>query len=650
MIAMLAVAFRASPDVVALVRTTGEVLFVNRAIPGLDPEHLEAAKITDHFSLPSDLLAHHRHVAEARESESFEAAATRSSVYRLTISPVVLDDGSIVLLDTAVDITAQKRLEDTLRRSEALLVDTHGVAHLGTWEWDITQPIATWSDELYRIYGLTPETYTPSYEAYLAMVHPEDRETVRRATEAVFRDHTPYSHDERIVRPDGSTRYLHTWAYPVLGDDGALLKLIGVCQDITDRKVAENALADRARELACANERLREEMVERERAEVRLRQAHKLEAICRLAGGIAHDFNNLLGVIVGQSSHLQGKLAPSDPLRDHLAEITGAGRLAARLVQQLLAFSRGKLLQREVLDLSRVLTDVSGFLRSAVGDGVELVVRVDDPAPYIAGDRSQIEQVIINLAVNAREAMPEGGRLTVEVFDARKLEGTTLPEGLDPDASFIVLSVSDTGVGMTESTVARVFDPYFTTKAEGTGLGLSTVYGIAHQSGGTVVVASTLGKGSRVLVFFPRARASEHPEGAAPGFAGARSLTILLVDDHAALRLSMRQQLLDLGYAVIDTGDPLDAVEIANRGEQIDLLLTDIVMPKMSGHELAEHVRAKSPATKVLFVSGWADSIVPRLELRPDVRLLSKPFTTSELATAIEAAFEADTSGERRPA
>jgi signal transduction histidine kinase/ActR/RegA family two-component response regulator len=628
---------------VALVRTSGEILSANRAFAALDPERLEATQIADHFTAPHDFLACHQRVAQSRESESFEAMAADRSVYRFTISPVVLDDGTVVLLDTAADVTAQKQREDTLRRTQALLVDTHGVAHLGTWEWDVTQPHATWSDELYRIYALTAETYTPSYEAYLTMVHPEDREAVRLATEAVFRDHTPYSHDERIIRPDGSTRYLHTWAYPVLGDDGKLVKLVGVCQDITDRKLAENALAERARELALTNERLREEMLERERIEARLRQTHKLEAIGRLAGGIAHDFNNLLGVIVGQSSHMQGKLAADDRLRENVTEIMGAGRLAARLVQQLLAFSRGTPPHREVLDLSRVVSDLTGFLQSAAGAGIELVVRLDAPTPYISADRSQIEQVVINLAVNARDAMPDGGRLTVEIADMHDLEGTTLPEELDPETAYIVLAVSDTGIGMAESTIPRVFDPYFTTKEQGTGLGLSTVYGIAHQSGGAVVVESTEGKGTRVLVFFPRTPALAYPECASPRSETTRSLTILLVEDQVALRLTMRQQLLDLGHAVLDFGEPLDALAVVERGEHIDLLLTDIVMPRISGLELAERVREARPETKVLFVSGWAESMVPRLELPPGVQLLHKPFTSRELATALETTFDSRT-------
>ncbi len=362
----------------------------------------------------------------------------------------------------ATDITAKKAELDRLRRAEALLVDAQGVAHLGTWEWDPAMPTATWSNELYRIYGLTPETYTPTYEAYLAKVHPDDRAHVMAATEQVFTKHEPYSHDERIFRPDGSIRYLHTWAHAVLDETGKLARLIGVCQDITDRKLAEIALES----------------------------SQKLEAVGRVAGGIAHDFNNILGVVLGHSSMLLRR-ATGDRDQKQLSEIISAVDRAGKLTAQLLAFARQGPVVRAPVQLDRTIAELVPLLTNMVGERIELVCEIVDEPVVIVGNATQIEQVVMNLAVNARDAMPDGGKLRIAT-------------AVDGDRA--VLEVSDTGIGMTEEIRRQIFEPFFTTKpaGQGTGLGLATVYGIVKETGGSIAVTSEPGAGTTFAIAFPR--------------------------------------------------------------------------------------------------------------------------------------------------
>jgi PAS domain S-box-containing protein len=585
--------FARSPVLVIAATPDGRVLFSNRG----------GADVAEIFAAPSrvDLASLLARVAASRTAESLEATSAdpaARTIYMLNVAPIVDGDRVSALLCVGLDITERKTREERMRRSEALLVDTQGVAHLGTWEWDVTQPLAEWSDELYRIYGETHETYTPTYEGYLKKVHPDDRAHVMAATEAAFSDRKPYSHDERIFRPDGSIRYLHTWGHAICDDHGKLLKLIGVCQDITDRKQAEEALAG----------------------------ARKHEAIGRLAAGIAHDFNNVLGVILGNVSAMQAELPERDPSQASLEEVVTATGQGARLTQQLLAFSRGQTVGSETLDLGRIVVGLGDFLRRAVGKHIDLRVRVDETV-FIQANRSQIEQVVMNLVVNARDAMPEGGLLAVEVAGARDLRA--LPNELDPSKDYAMLSVTDSGEGMPESVRGRAFDPYFSTKAGGHGLGLATVEGIAKQARGTVSVASAVGQGTTFRVYLPRVSAAA-PAKEAHAFSG----TILLVDDHDIVRRSIGSLLQDIGFTVLEAGDPHEALHLAeSTKEPIDLCITDCVMPRMSGTEVARRVRALRKETKIVLMTGLVDEA----SHAPDasVPVLRKPFTTAELEAVL---------------
>ena len=361
--------------------------------------------------------------------------------------------------------------------------------------------------------------------------------------------------------------------------------------------------------------------------EEQLRQAQKMEAVGRLAGGIAHDFNNLLTAISGYSEFLIAGLE-DERQRRHADEIRKAAARAASLTGQLLAFSRRQVLQPRVLDLNAVVSDMDMMLRRLIGEDVELIALLDTDLGAVLADPTQIEQVIVNLAVNARDAMPHGGSLTIETANV----------GGD-DGAAVELRISDTGIGMTDAERAQLFDPFFTTKQGGTGLGLATVYGVVEQSGGTIEVDSASGMGASFRICLPRA--STPVEQSTPTrirSAPERGTeTILLVEDETVVRQLVAEILQTSGYAVLQAGDGPSALELLRRhSDPIDLLLTDVVMPGMSGPDVAAAVASLRPGTNVLYMSGYTDSaIVHHGVLEPGIAFLQKPFSADDLTRKV---------------
>jgi PAS domain S-box-containing protein len=387
---------------------------------------------------------------------------------------------------------------------------------------------------------------------------------------------------------------------------------------------------------------------EREHLEAQLLQAQKIEAVGLLAGGIAHDFNNLVTAILGYADLALRRLSPQDPMRRNLEEITRAAERAAALTQQLLAFSRKQILQPRVLDVREVLERAQSLLQRLIGEDIDLVLRAESTVGRVRVDPVQLEQVLLNLAINARDAMPQGGTLVLEAEDA-DLDEAFARDHLGAQAgAFVMLAVSDTGHGMDRETQARVFEPFFTTKelGKGTGLGLSTVYGIVKQSGGYIWVYSEPGRGTTFKVYLPR-MVGETDEAAveahAPAPAARGTETILLVEDEDAVRELVEELLQAVGYQVLAAARPEEALRLAKRHDgPLHLLVTDVVMPQMAGPDLARHLRGIRPDVKVLYLSGYSPGIVAdRGVLEDGAMFLQKPFSAEALETKVRETLDA---------
>jgi signal transduction histidine kinase len=384
----------------------------------------------------------------------------------------------------------------------------------------------------------------------------------------------------------------------------------------------------------------RQAEAERQRLEEQLRQAQKMQTIGQLAGGVAHDFNNLMTVVLGYASVLMQNAGPGHPWYGMLREISLAAERAADLTRQLLAFSRKSMLQLRVLDLNAVLADVASLLRRLIGEPVELVTRLAPDLPPITADRRQLEQVVLNLATNARDAMAGGGTLVLATSKVVFGEADVLTRPETRPGPYVCLTVEDTGCGMDEATRSRLFEPFFTTKEQGkgTGLGLATVYGIVKQTGGHVEVESSPGRGTTFRVYLPAdAGATAAPAGASPvGELVPGRGTVLLVEDEPGVRALARDVLRHSGYTVLEARHGVEALELSRAFEgPIDLLVTDVIMPQMGGPQLADHLRRERPGIRVLCLSGYADRAEPSTSLGCKGTLLTKPFSAAELTRAV---------------
>jgi two-component system cell cycle sensor histidine kinase/response regulator CckA len=399
-------------------------------------------------------------------------------------------------------------------------------------------------------------------------------------------------------------------------------------------------LERRVRQVSDANKALADEIAERARLEEQLRHSQKLEAVGRLAGGVAHDFNNLLTAIIGYSDLLLGELDAADPRSEYADEIRKAGDRAASLVQQLLGFSRKQMISPTIVDLNNVLAESQKLLERVIGEDVRLDVIESEYPVHVLIDPVQIDQILVNLVVNARDAMPDGGTVTLRAAWVSLAEEDC---DFNPEAKageYCMLEVSDSGVGMDESTLAKIFEPFFTTKdkSKGTGLGLATTYGIVKQNGGFIDVLSHLGFGTTFRIFLPLQRATEKQESVAK----ARALrgggeVVLLVEDEVVVRTLAGRALRERGYQVLSAGNAEDARVIWNKSmRDIDVLVTDVIMPGMDGKRLAEHLRRDRPDMPVLFMSGYDDELLDRHDVFDDRSdFIPKPFTVEGFSTKL---------------
>jgi len=507
------------------------------------------------------------------------------------------------------EITERRRLEEQLRDSESKLRSIVDNIGLGVLLLSPEMRILELNHQMRRWFpGVLPEE---PHLCYQALNDPaQDARCPNCPTHVTFQDGKVHEAVVRISRPDGphSCRIISS---PVLDAEGRISHAIEIIEDVTERVSLEEQLL----------------------------QSQKLEAIGQLAGGVAHDFNNMLTVIIGYSEELLDRLQSTDPMREPIGEILMAGQRSAALTRQLLAFSRKQVLQAEVLDLNHVVRNLEKMLDRLIGEHIQLTTEVSEELAAVEADPHQVEQVIMNLAINARDAMPHGGRLTIQTGNVG-LDALYAGERTDVTLkNFVLLTVSDTGSGMSEETKNKIFDPFFTTKENGSGLGLSTVYGIVKQLEGTIRVSSEVGKGTTFQIFLPRARMTPPAYGPAADAIAVHTgeVTILLVEDEPILRRLAQSMLSGLGYratAVSSGAEALAAFE--EKGMRPDLVITDVVMPGMSGRELLDRLRRIQPRLRALYISGYTDSMIARHgAVDSRTPLLQKPFTRRELAVKI---------------
>jgi len=505
----------------------------------------------------------------------------------------------------------RRRTEAALRESEARLKLALAASGMGVWEWDARADSVFWSPECRAILGVDDPGLTR--QDFLRLLHPEDEARVIAAWKHALETHSPLAVETRIVRPTGEVRWLANHGSAEWDDNGRPLRMVGTTQDVTERRQLEE----------------------------QLRQSQKMEAIGQLAGGLAHDFNNILTVIEGYSTLLEQNLIETE---EASREISLAVERAAGLSRQLLTFSRKQVMQPRDLDLNAVVIDMTKMLRRTLGEDITLAVESAPDIPLIHADQGMMEQVILNLGVNARDAMPNGGRLlistTAVTIPDSGASGPADHPGV-PGRPGVCLRVSDQGCGIPAEILPRIFEPFFTTKEvdKGTGLGLATVHGIVKQHRGSIRVTSEVGHGATFEITLPASKAAAAPFSSKPadpvGKGGHE--TILLVDDEMTLRVMVKRALNQFGYSVLEAASGKQALAVFDESrDAIDLLLTDMVMPDgMSGKDLAEQLEAKSPNLRVLYTSGYSAELVSRGLNAQDVHFLQKPYSMRRLATAI---------------
>ncbi len=673
---------------------------------------------------------------------------------------------SVPSLALAADVAMRRSSEDSLRRTQAELdrrvrertaalneANTHlmeaqRLGNLGSWTWDIASNRISWSDQLYQIYGTSPEGFRGTLDEFIGFVHPDDRAQVAESVASALQSGKSFNHEERIVRPDGSIRHLHSTGEVIRAANGEAVRMLGICVDVTERKQAEQALReseqnyrlllkgardyaiymldtdgrvrswndgaqrlkgyeaddiigrhfriflpDELRKSDIADQALltaaregqyeaeiwlmrkdgsrffalvvmdairnesgdllgftklvrditeqREAQIALEQAKEQLAQAQKMEAIGQLTGGIAHDFNNLLMIVSGYAQILQGRLKDAKEKQAVEAIRAAAGR-GEKLTRQLLAFSRRQQLMPVMVDLRQRIDGVRDMLVPSLRGNIELVCEIEDKIWPVEVDLGELELALVNIAVNARDAMPEGGTITLSARNVVLKPGSAAG-ALEGD--FVALAIIDTGCGMPPEVLARVFEPFYTTKpvGKGTGLGLSQVHGFAMQSGGAATVSSEVGKGTVVTIYLPRARAElaldvdENFEGE-PDFGEG---TVLLVEDSREVAEVTSTLFEQLGYRVVRSENAAEALRHLQQGIHFDLLFSDIVMPgPMNGLALAQACRDNFPDIPVLLTSGYSDA-AQLADGRFDI--LRKPFELAALERAIETVI-----GERR--
>ncbi|RMS94596.1 Sensory box sensor histidine kinase/response regulator [Pseudomonas coronafaciens pv. oryzae] len=599
------------------------------------------------------------HVAKTGEPASFENYAKAFERWFEVKAVRVGEPADRQIAVMFSDVTARRDAEERLRTSEAISRENvervqlalAAGAIIGTWHWDLLSDRFAVDEAFSRAFGLEPALGHEglSLEQVIATVHPEDRPGLIEAINAVITEGSLYAHQYRVRRADGIYYWIEANGRVDRAEDGTPLSFPGVLINVDERRTVA-AERDRATAaLRSLNDTLEQRVAARTtelmQAEEKLRQSQKMEAVGQLTGGLAHDFNNLLAGISGalelMSTRIeQGRWSDVDK---YIVTAQGAAKRAAALTHRLLAFSRRQTLDPQPTDVNRLMKGMTDLIQRTVGPSI-LVETIGTPGlwPTLV-DASQLENALLNLCINARDAMPDGGRITIDASNRWVEDGATQVHDL-PEGQYLSLCVTDTGTGMTPEVMAKAFDPFFTTKpiGQGTGLGLSMIYGFANQSGGQVRIQSEVGKGTSIFIYLPRydgAAVRDESDALIPPVEFTQSgETILIVDDEPTVRMLLTDSLGDLGYTLIEAADSLAGLKMLRSDVHIDLLITDVGLPGgMNGRQMADAGREVRPQLKTLFITGYAENAaIGDEQLGPGMRVLTKPFAIDALTSRVQ--------------
>jgi two-component system, cell cycle sensor histidine kinase and response regulator CckA len=569
------------------------------------------------------IMERDRAVVQSGEAQTYEEPATAAGVtrtYLATKGPYRDPSGKVIgLLGICRDISDRKLAEEAMRRSQQKLHIHFEHTPLAVVEWDLHFHVTAWNPSAERVFGYSREEAVGQHGSFI--VPAQFRQNVDRVWQDLLNQKGGVRNTNDNVTKDGQTITCEWYNTPLVDDSGRVLGVASLVQDVTERFALEE----------------------------RLRQSQKMEAVGRLAGGVAHDFNNLLTVILGYSQILAEGVPAGSRLAESTAQIKSAADRASGITRQLLAFSRKQVLSPRVINLNDIMLNLDSLLRRLIGEDIEVLTVPDNALGSVKADPGQLEQVIMNLALNARDAMPRGGKLTLETSNAQLDESYARRHQPAEPGRYVMLAVSDTGHGMTAETQARIFEPFYTTKevGKGTGLGLSMVYGIVKQSGGYIWVYSEPDRGTTFKIYLPRVDQPVESSGAEhlPRAVQRGTETILLVEDDAQLRQLSSSVLAHCGYKMLVASSPEEGLAICKENHRdIRLLITDVVMPRMNGRQLAEQIVQVSPNVRVLYISGYtSNAIVHYGVLDPGLWFLPKPFTLSSLIAKVREVLDSPT-------
>lgn len=623
-----------APYGIALIDNDGKFIYINPAftnITGYALEDISSGRKWFHIvsffvEYREEIIkSQKRDVVEKCIEKTFSITCKNGEIKEIEFRPTLLDDGRIVVI--LFDITERKRAEEALSHSEEQyrLIAENTKDLICTL--DLQGNFHYVSPSFKEVLGYSPEELR-DLNAF-SLIHPDDREPTMKIYQQALINKEARNAEFRFRHKNGNWCVFESVGNWIFNGNGAPRESVLVSRDITERKQAEEKMAA---------------------LQVQLGQSQKMEAIGRLAGGIAHDFNNILAVIQGYSDLCLSGIPKENPLREDIQEITNAVKRAANLISQLLAFSRRQTMEMEVINLNPLLQNLEKMLRRVIGEDVELVTTLPDDLGRVKADPGQIEQILLNLTVNARDAMPSGGKLTIETANVTLKENNRQNHMVLTPGHYVMISITDTGLGMTQEVKERIFEPFFTTKeiGKGTGLGLSMVYGIVKQSGGHIGVDSEPGKGATFRIYLPRVdepvvEVDEKEIGGPP----LGNETILVVEDEEEVRKLVARSLKKQGYKVLEASQGKEVFSLCEeQGGPIHLMVTDVVMPEMTGVELAKHIKQVYPEIKVLYMSGYtSDRVAVDCEnVEKGIEFIQKPFTVYKLARKIREVLDKQSS------